>query len=107
MEDFDYRSILFDSGYIVQCIDRNRTTLSNPFLPKIFLVGLSADYFHYMADFFSVRGVPLPPPDLKLFLFESQMRMIFTNSGSDYDRSTRRLRISTFWFPLHFLAVSK
>ena len=57
--------------------------------------------------FFSVRGVPLPPPDLKLFLFESQMRMIFTNSGSDYDRSTRRLRISTFRFPLHFLAVSK
>ena len=71
------------------------------------LVGLSADYFHYMADFFLLGGYLSPPPDLKLFVFESQMRMIFTNSGSDYDRSTRRLRISTFRFPLHFVAVSK
>ena len=45
MEDFDYRSILFDNGDIVQCIDRNRTALSNPILPKIFLFGLTADYF--------------------------------------------------------------
>ena len=56
---------------------------------------------------FSVRGYLHPPPDLKLFVFESQMRMIFTNSGSDYDRTTRRLRILKFRFPLHFLAVSK
>ena len=43
--------------------------------------------------FFLLGGYLSPPPDLKLFVFESQMRMIFTNSGSDYDRSTRRLRI--------------
>ena len=60
MEDFVYRGILFDNGDIVQCIDRNRTALSNPLLPKIFFVGLSADYFHYMADFFLLGGYLYP-----------------------------------------------
>ena len=54
---------------------------------------------------FSVREYLYPPPDL--FVFESQMRINLTNMGSDYDRTTRRLRILTFRFPLHFLAVSK
>ena len=81
----------------------------NPLLASCLVLGACLLFF---AENITSRDAMLggylpPPPDLKLFVFESQMRMIFTNSGSDYDRTTRRLRILTFRFPLHFLAVSK
>ena len=34
MENFDYRSILVDSGSIVQCIAWRRQCLEAPFVPK-------------------------------------------------------------------------